>query len=87
MKTVFERNYPARTRDPIVVAERVFKYLEKTNDWVSTGELYKILHREVRRDVLHPALKELLKTKRIKMRLITPDVQGGCPRTDFKVIA
>lgn len=83
MSSVFEcspyatspRTNPAAVRRQLVSAFAADK-------WLSTGELYKLTNRVVKRDLLHVVLKSMLNDRTIRMRIIP--VAGARDRTEFK---
>lgn len=52
--------------------------------WVSTSDLYSVTQNRVKRDLLHTVLKDMLKTRKLKMRIMK--VPGARDRTEFCLI-
>ena len=87
MKSVFAGRAPGAIQnfDEPVVRELVLEALQR-GEWVSTSMLHGSCYGKVSRIVLHNVLKDMLRLREIKMRVITPGRVGGRPRTEFKKI-
>jgi hypothetical protein len=71
-----------KSEDPIWIRQMILKRLNDA-DWHSTADLYAACHMKVKKQMLHEALKNLLATKSITMRVVDR-VQGGSSKTEFK---
>lgn len=88
MKSVFTGAAPG-TRlilTPPIVREIILEALMK-DEWMSTSMIHKACYGDARRAVLHNVLKEMLESREIQMRVISPGSAGGRPRTEFKRIS